>query len=144
MRSEKPTGLSNKISQASIEGDTEIRVGSRSSILGQIRKPFFNITNRILTVSVPQPKTTHFILRFCLIEKKLDSGLSATATTTGDTVFQVAVVVALEGWLLPKPIRGIAHAMAERARALLGDAAPDDLRRQRGRGAKGVKSAFSY
>jgi len=59
-------------------------------------------------------------------------GLSATATTTGDTVFQVAVVVALEGWLLPKPIRGIAHAMAERARALLGDAAPDDLRRQRG------------
>jgi hypothetical protein len=41
-------------------------------ILGQIRKPFFKTNNRTLTVRVPQPKTTHFILRFCLIEKKLD------------------------------------------------------------------------
>jgi hypothetical protein len=44
-------------------------------ILGQIRKPFFKTNNRTLTVRVPQLKTTHFILRFCLIEKKLDNWL---------------------------------------------------------------------
>jgi hypothetical protein len=52
----------------------QVRVSARSLILGQIRKPFLNANHRILTVRVPQPKTTHLIPQFCLIEKKLDIG----------------------------------------------------------------------
>src|SRR5688572_267413 len=49
--------------------DVKVRVSARSLILGQIWKLFFNIDNRILTVRVPQPKTTDLIPQFCLIEK---------------------------------------------------------------------------
>src|SRR5439155_23439809 len=70
---EKPTGRSNKISvNSQLWGDAQVRDRPRSLILGQIRKTFYIDNNRILTLRVPKPKTTHFILRFCLIEKKLE------------------------------------------------------------------------
>src|SRR5688572_8009791 len=72
-RNEKPTGRKNKISpNRQSRRDVQLRVSARSLILGQIRKLFFYTDNRILTVRVPQPKTTHLIPQFCLIEKKLD------------------------------------------------------------------------
>src|SRR6266508_648726 len=80
-RNEKPTGWKNKISaNRRSRGDAKVRVSARSLILGQIRKPFFKTNNRILTLRVPQPKTTHFILRFCLIEKKLDTDVLLSKT----------------------------------------------------------------
>src|SRR5688572_14968736 len=73
-RNEKPTGRKNKISaKRQSPRDVQVRVSARSLILGQIRKPFLNANHRILTVRVPQPKTTHLIPQFCLIEKKLDT-----------------------------------------------------------------------
>jgi hypothetical protein len=62
-----------KSRHTSIAGVPEVRVRPRSSILGQIRRPFFTETNRILRMRIPNPKTTHFIRRFRLIEKKLDT-----------------------------------------------------------------------
>ena len=61
-----------KLSQPPPAGDVQTRVTARSLILGQIRKPFFNINHRILKSRARQPKTTHLLNRFCLIEKKLD------------------------------------------------------------------------
>jgi hypothetical protein len=55
--------------QPSIAGGYPGKVRARSSILGQIRSQFFNIKQRILKPRVPQPKTTHLFLQFCLIEK---------------------------------------------------------------------------
>src|SRR4029077_7083166 len=72
-KKEKRTGWNNEVSaNRQWRGNVQVRVKARSSILGQIRRPFFNINDRILATRVPKPKTTHFIPRFCLIEKKLD------------------------------------------------------------------------
>ena len=37
-------------------------------------------TIRILTMRVPQPKTTHLIPQFCLIEKKLRAAMAVALT----------------------------------------------------------------
>ena len=55
------------------EGGCPTRVRAPALILGQIRRPFFNINQRILATRIPQPETTHLLKRFCLIEKKLDN-----------------------------------------------------------------------
>jgi hypothetical protein len=53
-------------------GGCPTRVRTVALILGQIRRPFFNINPRILTSRVLQPITTHLLNWFCLTEKKLD------------------------------------------------------------------------